>query len=111
MKRLLCILAFAGLVVPGANAGAVFVGFTPGINTGNQAWEGALGMDFDVLSSIHVTRLGVFDSNSDGIQGTTLFVTLYDRNTQSQITPVLSFTGNEGTLLNGNRFKSLAEPA
>ena len=55
---------------------------------GSQATSGGLGMDFDVRTNILVTRLGVFDSAGDGINGdATLTVQLYTRN------------GNSGTVL------------
>ena len=80
----------------------------PAPSTGNQFWDGALGMDFDVNFPISVTAMGVYDSNQDGISGTVTAV-IYDRNTQQQVANTLtSFTGSAGSLINGSRFQNLA---
>lgn len=79
-------------------------------NLGNQTnWGFPLGMDFDVISPITITDLGVFDSGADGL-GYTIVATLYDRDTQIQIAQ-LSFTaGNTGTLIGSGRFLTLGLP-
>jgi hypothetical protein len=76
---------------------------------GNQAFGGALGMDFDVIAPITVHRLGVFD---DGSNGLTLPITarIFDRDTLLELASV-SFTPAEpGILVGGSRFKPLEEP-
>lgn len=47
---------------------ADYVAFASTRGTGNQSWQGALGMDFRVKAgkSITVTQLGTFDSKQDG---------------------------------------------
>src|SRR5438105_2098060 len=79
---------------------------------GHQAFGGALGLDFDVVSAIQVTDLGFFDSGSDRINGanTSITVQLYDRNSPAVPVTTQTFTfGNDGTLAPGSgfRFKSI----
>jgi hypothetical protein len=80
---------------------------------GNQGYGNGLGMDFNVVNSISVTRLGVFDSGSDGISGgTTLTAQIYKRSGNSG-TLRASFAFNSaspGVLLEGSRFKALNPP-
>lgn len=89
-----------------------FIAYSVPANTvGNQDLTGAsLGMDFDVANEIILTRLGVFDENSDGLKQT-ITAKLWDRN--SLATPVASidFTAQDpGELIAGNRFKPLTKP-
>ncbi len=81
----------------------------PAATVGNQSWTGALGMDFDVVSTIVVTQLGVFDSNSDGLMSP-ITAYIYDRDTQTVVTSLLFAAGATGTLVDGSRFLSLACP-
>jgi len=89
---------------------------------GNQYdFPGALGHDFDVVAPIEVTRLGVFDSESNGLFRN-LKVELWQRDDAG--TPSdpcddrgvsrlieLDFTpDNSGSLVGGFRFKPLASP-
>ena len=70
-----------------------------------------IGLDFDVVSSVKVVSLGVFDSKTDGIFGSELQVAILDRQTGALVTPQLSFTSaDNGTALDGSRFKTLAAP-
>ncbi|HEY3840396.1 MAG TPA: LamG-like jellyroll fold domain-containing protein, partial [Bryobacteraceae bacterium] len=62
-----------------------------GPNLGNQAWGGALGMDFNVNSPINVLTLGAFDSGHDGLANA-ITVSLYDRTNQAA--PVASLILN-----------------
>jgi len=65
-------------------------------------------MDFDVNSTIFVTRLGVFDDSSDGLFRT-ITAHLYDRNATGSPLRTLVFTpGDPGILVDGSRFKDLA---
>ncbi|MDB6134918.1 MAG: autotransporter-associated beta strand repeat protein [Verrucomicrobiales bacterium] len=100
--------------------------FTPSNAIGNQAFSGTLGLDFDVQNPVKVTRLGVFDSGSDGIRpdpgpdgitGTDddtpriLTARLYDRDNFAEPLASAEFSAEDpGTLLGGMRFKDLAEP-
>lgn len=66
-----------------------------------------LGMDFDVLTPISVTALGVFDSNQDGLLSP-LVAGIYDRQTQALVTPPVEFVAGTGAasgiLDGGSRF-------
>jgi hypothetical protein len=76
---------------------------------GSQAFGGALGMDFDVLRPIRVTRLGVFDDSSDGLF-LPISARLYDRATREVIAS-LDFTPEAaGDLIGGSRFLTLPQP-
>jgi hypothetical protein len=76
---------------------------------GNQAFGGGLGMDFNVLRSVRVTRLGVFDDSSDGIF-LPITARLYDRSTRSVLAELVFSTEDAGELIGGSRFKNLAQP-
>ncbi len=70
-----------------------------------------LGNDFDVMSPIVVSALGVFDSDSDGLFASDIPVAIYDRTTMDRVTPVLVFTtANAGSAEGGSRFLTLDEP-
>ncbi len=79
---------------------------------GNQNFGGSLGMDFDTNGPVEITHLGVFDSASDGINGT-ITARLYARhpsdNTGAELA-TLSFTGGGDVLIGGNRYRELATP-
>jgi hypothetical protein len=71
----------------------------------------AIGMDFDVLAPILVTRLGCFDSGSDGLSASsTLTTQIYSRNGPSPVVVVSTnfSSADPGTLVDGSRFKTLA---
>jgi hypothetical protein len=107
-----------------AGAGPTTIAYSTPANTpGNQAYGGALGMDFTVTQPVQVTALGCFDDESNGISGgTTITVQLWARNnkgtpsnlqddTGRAVLATTNFTSSSpGTLLNGDRFKGLAVP-
>ncbi len=68
----------------------------PSGTAGNQAFAGALGMDFDVANTVKVTQLGCFDDNSDGIQ-VPISVRLYNRDTQ-EVLASLDFAPGKSAL-------------
>jgi fibronectin type 3 domain-containing protein len=77
---------------------------------GSTPFNGGLGMDFDAMTNVLVTRLGAFDSVGDGINGSaTLTVQIYARNGNSgSVLGSLSFTAADpGVLVGGSRFKPL----
>jgi hypothetical protein len=76
-------------------------------NPGNQAWGGALGMDFTVNSPIVVDSLGVFDDNQDGLN-LQLTAYLYNQGTHALITSMKFATGTGDPLVGGARFRSIA---
>ena len=71
----------------------------------------SIGMDFEVVSPILITRLGCFDSASDGINASsTLTTQIYDRNGPTPaVVASASFSSiDPGALVGGSRFKALA---
>ena len=58
---------------------------------GTQSYTSGLGMDFDVLSPVIVTKLGVFDSGSNGLSST-LTVQLFRRSPPVSVLAALTFT-------------------
>ena len=89
------------------NSGIAFV--VPAGTLGNQDFPGSLGLDFDVLKAIRVTRLGVFDDGSDGL-AQTITAILYDRDSQSALATLDFTTDDPGELVGGSRFKDLPTP-
>ncbi len=81
----------------------------PASTVGNQDFGGSLGMDFDVASAIVVTRLGVFDSGSDGLV-LPLSARLYNRSTGAPLAVLQFSSESPGDLVEGSRFKDLASP-
>ena len=83
----------------------------PANTAGTQAYDGALGNDFDVTNpeGILVTRLGVFDDLSDGLNST-ITVGIFDRTTATLVGSSLTFSGNDGSLEDGTRFADLTSP-
>ncbi|MCW3100835.1 MAG: autotransporter-associated beta strand repeat protein [Chthonomonadaceae bacterium] len=81
----------------------------PSGTTSNQFITNPLGLDFDVNGTIHITALGVFDSNQNGLSFATP-VYIYDRNTQLPVVSVVIPAGTATTLINGSRFVNLITP-
>jgi hypothetical protein len=80
----------------------------PGVH-GNQAYGGALGMDFDVTAAITITRLGVFDDGSDGLT-VPLTARIFDRDSLAELALVSFARDDPGALIDGSRFKALDPP-
>ena len=80
----------------------------PANTAGTQAYNGALGNDFDVSNpdGISVTRLGVFDDLSDGLNST-ITVGIFDRTTATLVGSSITFNGNDGSLEDATRFADL----
>src|SRR4030095_4978906 len=105
--RRLCLLRLLGtlLFLPRACAQVepVIAYEVPSGTVGNQVFSGPLGMDFDVDVDIIITRLGVFDSGSDGLQAT-ITARLFDRETLEPLA-ALEFTPEDpGDLIWRGRF-------
>lgn len=83
----------------------------PAGTAGNQDFGGTRGMEFDVNNPVIITRLGVFDDNSDGLN-LTISVQLYDRATDPPaVLASTDFTpGDPGELVGGSRFKTVEPP-
>ena len=94
----------------GSSAPSAIAYQVAGGTIGNQNYGGALGNDFDVNEPIEITRLGVFDSGSNGL-ATTLKAYVYDRKNPASPLATLTFTpANSGVLIEGSRFLELASP-
>ncbi|MDB6134919.1 MAG: hypothetical protein JWM59_3162 [Verrucomicrobiales bacterium] len=66
-SRSLVLSVLGGLTLSGhAQTHTAFV--VPEGQQGNQAFGGALGMEFNVVSAVTVSKLGCFDDLSDGLQ-------------------------------------------
>lgn len=77
--------------------------------SGNQAFGGALGMDFDVYNAIVVQQLGVFDDDSDGLK-LPLTARIYNRETWEVLAELYFLPEDPGVLIEGMRFKPLTPP-
>jgi hypothetical protein len=94
----------------GVAYGTPIVAISSSAVAGTQSYTGYLGADFNVLSAIQITHLGVFDDLGNGITGT-LTASIYDRTDSSTPLVTLSFTSaSPGTLIGGDRFKLLPTP-
>ena len=96
-------LSFLGMVVslalpPAAHAQVIAYRVTAGTVGNQDDLDGALGMDFDVNATIHVTALGVFDSGQNGLAFDTP-VYIYDRNTHLSVVSLVIPAGKrQGTI-------------
>lgn len=111
--RLPLALATLGLFVGvGRSAQAqqtVIAYVVPAITAGNHDFGGVLGLDFDVSNPVRITKLGVFDDNSDGLNRP-ITARLWDRSTPTELV-TLDFTPEDpGELVGGSRFKGLPAP-
>lgn len=82
---------------------------TPAGTAGNQNFNGALGMDFDVYNAIVVQQLGVFDDDSDGLK-LPLTARIYNRETWEVVAELYFLPEDPGALIEGMRFKPLTPP-
>jgi len=97
------------LIGAAALGNAQFVAFHYPTGQGNQAFGGALGMDFDVNAAISITSLGIFDSNQDGIKDN-IDCILYDRDTHAVVVKKSFSPSNMGIGLYSANFLDLASP-
>jgi hypothetical protein len=90
-----------------------------GDTVGSQEFGGQLGMDFIVNQTVFITQLGAFDSGQDGFN-LPITVNVWKRldggtpdipgdDSGDQILATTVFSGLEGTLVGGNRFKLLPD--
>jgi hypothetical protein len=94
--------------VPSPRTGGIAY-LVPAGTGGNQAFGGALGMHFEVDRPVFITRLGVFDSGSDGLF-LPISARLYNRDNLQVVASLLFEPGDDGELIDGSRFKNLAAP-
>jgi hypothetical protein len=107
LKAVVAASFLPGLLTPTLQAQVIAYVVSAG-TLGNQDVAGAAqGMDFDVNAPITITRLGVFDSGSNGLAHL-LTAQIYDRDTQAPVTPLITFAAGTGpaagTLIGGSRF-------
>lgn len=116
MRKLLGVLLVTfTAVLSAAPARAQFNAFDNTTAPGLQNYGNSLGLDFDVLQPITVTRLAAFDNGDpanlnfqDPVNGVT--VAIYNRNTQTQVGPSQNFTtADPGERVNANVFKDVAD--
>ena len=84
------LLALAGAV----SARADNIAYTDPARQGVQAWGGNLALNFNVLSPITVTELGVFNASGSGTITGPIEVVIYNTGTNTAVTPVVTFMGN-----------------
>lgn len=96
--------------------GSLFIAYQTRQGTvGTQSYQGKLGHDFDVTRAIEITRLGVFDSGSDGLNRE-ITCELWRRDTaggadRAERLVRLTFAeGDPGELIESNRFLPLDVP-
>lgn len=100
------------VIAPGVPATPVIAYEVPVGTVGAQNYPGSLGHDFEVLSPVVVTQLGVFDSGADGLK-TPLVAQLWAGGPAPRRLASLSFSpASPGELAAGtsSRFKPLATP-
>jgi hypothetical protein len=104
-------VAVAGLFTAKSALATEYIAYDVDAATnGNQAYTGALGMDFDVVTPINVYALGVYDSGQDGL-AVPLVARIYDRDNPAAAVVTINFAaGMTGTLVNGSRYLSLPCP-
>lgn len=89
MKKITALFGF--LLLAGAfSARADTVAYTDPAGQGTQAWGGNLGLNFNVLSPITVTELGVFNASGSGTITGTIEVAIF--NTADPTVPVTMVT-------------------
>jgi hypothetical protein len=74
-------------------------------SNGNQSWQGQLGMEFNLTSTITINSLGAFDHNLDGISGL-IRVGIFNRDTKTVIPGLeVSISGSNDQLINNHRVR------
>lgn len=106
------ILAAALLGGAAVNAQASIIAYDNSPTTGASVFGGSVGLDFTVNSAISVSALGVFDNGSSnnlaGLNGGGVSVAIFNIGTQSEVSPVVSFTSSSaGTQINADAFKTV----
>lgn len=93
MKYFRMSLAFSAALLIGQAARADIYAYSSSGSNPAQGWQGNLGLDFDVNTAIQVTALGVYDFNGSGFvsAGNRVQVDIYNRDTQSIVTPIAVF--------------------
>jgi len=95
MKRVLAVCVLALVTLLGvASVNASTVAYADPANQGvGFGFPGNLGLNFNVLSPITVTDLGVFNAVGDGVINGSISVVIYNTLSLAQVTPVVTFHG------------------
>lgn len=111
MKKIsLLSLFIIGLFVSlNAQASLDFLSVNAGQYVGNNSYNGYLGLDFNVNSTITVTSIGAWDNGDNGFSSP-IAVGIYDRGTTSLMGSVVSITTANSTAVGGYRYFSLSTP-
>ena len=92
MKRVLAICVLVTLLgVVSANASTIAYADQP--PSAGFGFTGNLALNFNVLSPITVTELGVYNAAGDGVITGSISVVIYDTTSLTQVTPVVTFQG------------------
>ncbi len=101
------------VMVAGASGAAAYMAWhVPAGTAGTQNYSGSLGLDFEVLNPVLITRLGVFDSGSNGL-ASPITAQLWRTQPSTAVLASLSFTTASPGILapaSANRFKDLTSP-
>jgi hypothetical protein len=118
MKRVGLTLAVFGLLLGSAGQGRADQAYFTADTTGNQAWGGNLGLDFNVNAPITITALGAFDSGGLAFVDPGITVGIYQRQPGGDpngdhtglLLASVTITGAQGTVSGNYRFVDLASP-
>jgi hypothetical protein len=93
MKKVLgiCVLALVTLLGVVSNASTIAYADQP--PSAGFGFGGNLALNFNVLSPITVTELGVYNAAGDGVITGTINVVIYNTTSLTQVTPVVTFNG------------------
>jgi hypothetical protein len=108
MKRFQIAISCAAMFLMVGQAARANVWAYTSPNTGSsplQAWQGSLGLDFNVNSSIYVTALGAFNSKGDGkVNSGPIQVAIFNRDTGVAVTPSAIFSSGTTYTLTPGKF-------
>jgi len=71
----------------------------------------ALGLEFTVVSPVLVSQLGAYDATIGGSGlgfGTPVYVAIYSEDSQSVVSPIVTFSGTAGTVVDSYRFQTIS---
>ncbi len=92
MKRVLAV-CFLVTLMSAAYVNASTIAYADQPPSAGFGFTGNLALNFNVLSPITVTELGVFNAAGDGVITGSISVVIYDTTSLAQVTPVVTFQG------------------
>ena len=92
MKRVLAV-CFLVTLMSAAYVNASTIAYADQPPSAGFGFTGNLALNFNVLSPITVTELGVFNAAGDGVITGSISVVIYDTTSLAQVTPVVNFQG------------------